>query len=351
MAGGSGTRFWPLSREKFPKQVLKVVGAQSLIQETVARLDGLVAPERIVVVTNRTQRRLISSQLPGLNAHNFVLEPSARNTAACIGLAAIHIRRIDPDAVMVVLPSDHLVRDNRMFHQAVETAIDVARNFDGLVTFGIPPSRPETGYGYIQIERSGDGLPEMVHRVRAFAEKPNVETARRFVSSGDFYWNSGIFVWHVARILSEMEEHLPEQYHQLEAIDRAWGSPSYPRTLLSRWARIKPISIDYGVMEVASAPIFMVEGDFGWSDVGSWDELYRINDANHQGNVEMGESVLLDAESNLIYSPDRLTAVIGLKDILVVNTPQATLICPLSRAQDVKQLVERLKREGREKYL
>jgi len=351
MAGGSGTRFWPLSRRRTPKQVLAILGPNSLLQDTVQRIMGLAPSERTFVVTNLRQKRLIAQQLPDLSDSNYILEPSPRNTAPCIGLAAFAIRRIDPQAVMIVLPSDHLVRDESAFIQAIRTAVEVARQTDGLVTFGIPPTRIETGYGYIQFEPTDGDLPKSVHRVKAFAEKPNRETAERFVASGEFYWNSGIFIWRVERILKEMEEHLPEQYHQLDMISRAWGQPGYARTLVNRWGRIRPISIDYGVMEVASSPIYMVEGDFGWSDVGSWDELYRLHKGNANHNVTLGETALIDAKDNFIYSPGKITAMVGLDNVMVINTPTATLICPLDRAQDVKQVVEKLKREGKEHYL
>jgi mannose-1-phosphate guanylyltransferase len=351
MAGGSGTRFWPLSRARVPKQVLSILGPNSLLQETVARLDGLISREQTFLLTNARQKKVIAPQLEGLTEVNYVLEPSARNTAACIGLAAIHIRRRDPEGVMVVLPSDHLVRDIPVFQKAVRTAVEVAEKFDALVTFGIPPTRPETGYGYVQFSPTCGNLPKDVHQVKAFAEKPNKTTAARFVASGDFYWNSGIFVWKVSRILKEMEDHLPEMHHQLQMIDRSIGKPEYNRVLANRYGRIRPISIDYGIMEVATSPIYMVEGKFGWSDVGSWDELYRQYAPGASGNVIVGEAVTVDASGNFIHSPGKMTAVIGLNKVLVVNTKNAVLICPLERAQDVKMVVEKLRREGKDKYL
>lgn len=351
LAGGSGTRFWPLSRARVPKQVLSILGPNSLLQETVARLEGVVPPERTFIVTNRRQKKVIAHQLAGLGDDNFIIEPSARNTAPCIGLAAIHIRRLDPDGVMLVLPSDHIVRDVVEFQRAIRTAVEVVQKFDALVTFGIPPTRPETGYGYIQFARTNADLPKGVHRVKTFAEKPNKATAQRFLSAGDFYWNSGIFVWKASRILQEIEEYLPEQYHQLQLIDRAIGTPGYYKVLASRYGRVRPISIDYGVMEVAATPILMVEGRFGWSDVGSWDELYRQHTPGPGGNVVIGEAAAVDAEDCFIYSPGKMAAVIGLDKILVVNTPTALLICPLDRAQDVKLIVEKLRKEGKDHYL
>ncbi len=351
MAGGSGTRFWPLSRVKTPKQVISMLGPKSLLQETVSRLNGLIPKDRIFIATNRLQKKVIAPQLPELSDNNYIIEPSARNTAPCIGLAAMHIKRIDPDGVMIILPSDHLVRNIAGFQNAVTSAVDIAKKHDALVTFGIPPDRPETGYGYIQFAPRSADLPQNIHRVKTFAEKPNRATALRFLSSGDFYWNSGIFIWKASRILAEFEEHLPEQFHQLESIEKNYGSTHYLRSLVTRYGRIRPISIDYGIMEVTKTPIFMVVGHFDWSDVGSWDELYRQYSPDNDGNVIVGLGSTLDSKNCFIYSQDKMTALIGLKNMLVVNTPNALLICPLDKAQDVKQIVEKLRAEGKEKYL
>lgn len=351
MAGGSGTRFWPLSRQKSPKQVLSLFSDNSLIQDTVKRLSGLVPLERILIVTNREQYEVIAPQLPELSDENYLLEPAPLNTAPCIGLAAIHIRHKDPDGIMVVLPSDHLVRSTELFQKRIRQAVELVELYDPMVTIGIPPTRPETGYGYIQFNDKSE-LPENVHRVKTFAEKPNLATAERFIESGDFYWNSGIFIWSASRILAEMEEYLTDQHFQLLQIEGAIGQPDFQQKLESHYNRIRSISIDYGVMEVSRDPIFMIKGDFGWSDVGSWDELYRISDdRDDSGNVAVGDVEILDADCNYIYSPDRLTAVIGIKEILVVNTSTATLICPRNRAQDVKIIVEQLRKKGKTKQL
>jgi len=351
MAGGSGSRFWPLSRARRPKQVLNILGPNSLLQETVARLGDLAPLERTFIVTNAAQKKVIASQLEQFTDYNYIIEPSARNTAACIGLAAVHVRKFDPDGVMIVLPSDHLVKDKAVFRKAVRVAVEVAAREDALVTFGVPPTRPETGYGYIQFSSVNGDLPGGVHRVKAFAEKPNKTTAQRFVASKDFYWNSGIFVWRTSRILKEMEDHLPEMHHQLMAIDRAIGTPEYKRVLAARYGRIRPISIDYGVMEVTKTPIYMVEGRFGWSDIGSWDELYRQQARIPGENVIVGEGVAMEGSGNFIHSPGRMTAVIGLDNVMVVNTRDAVLICPRDRAQEVKLVVEKLKRDGKDKYI
>jgi len=354
MAGGSGTRFWPKSRQKNPKQVLNLFGENSLIQDTVFRLDGLVPAENIFIVTNAEQKEMIAPQLPNLNDGNYILEPAPLNTAPCIGLAAIHIKAIDPDGVIMVLPSDHRISNLELFHQRALQAVDLVKKHDCLVTMGIPPTRPETGYGYIQFSNEREDLPDGVSPVITFAEKPNLPTAQRFVNSGDFYWNSGMFIWSVGRILAEMEEHLPEQYLQLSRIAESHGNDDYQTTLENHYNRIRPISIDYGVMEVSKTPIMMITGDFGWSDVGSWDEMYRIQvteNSDSSGNVLIGDAVTHDAENCYVDSEGKLTAIIGLEGVLVINTPTATLICSRDKAQDVKAIVDKLRKAGKTEQL
>ncbi|MCF7809824.1 mannose-1-phosphate guanylyltransferase [bacterium] len=351
MAGGSGTRFWPLSRRITPKQVLAINGPRTMMQETFDRLEDLIPPEKTYIVTNEEQVKFIAPQLPQLSTDNFILEPVGRNTAPCIGLAATHIYNHDPNGIMVVLPADHLIRNKSAFQNIVKTAINFIEEHDALVTIGIKPTRPETGYGYIQFKTADKNAPEPVHEVVAFAEKPDQKTAELFLQSGDFYWNSGMFIWRASRILSEMEEYLPEQYAQLQKIAAFLNKNKYQQKLIKHYQIIRPISIDYGIMEVTSSPIFMIEGNFDWSDVGSWDELYRISQKDRDGNVLIGETLTIDSENNYIYSPGKLTAVIGLNDILVVNTPTATLICPFNRAQSVKEVVEKLEKDKRDEYL
>jgi len=351
MAGGSGTRFWPLSREMSPKQILKLIGPKSLLQETVSRMPGVIPRDQIVVVTSQQQVDIIKPHLLGVLDSNILVEPMPKNTAPCIGLAALHIQRLDPEAVMVVLPSDHRITDLEKFQSVLQTGIDLTLENRSLVTIGIPPTRPETGYGYIQIKPENSNLPDGVHTVETFAEKPNRTTAERFLQSGDFFWNSGIFIWKAKQILSEMEEHLPDQYAQLRLIDQADGEDDYFSVLSNHYNRIRPISIDYGIMEVSQSRIYMLEGAFGWSDVGSWDELFRIHSKTGMQNVTEGEAIYIDSSNNLVYSPNKMAAVIGMEDVLVVNTPDATLICPLDRAQDVKNIVEKLRKDNRKEYL
>ena len=352
LAGGAGTRFWPLSRKRKPKQVLKLFSENSLIQDTIARLDGLVPDSNLLIVTNAEQYKSIEPQLPQLTGKQYLLEPTPLNTAPCIGLAAIHILHKDPKGIMLVLPSDHLIRAKDQFQERVLQAVEVVKKHDPLVTMGIPPTRPETGYGYIQFDDDTKRLPEGVYRVKTFAEKPNLPTAQRFVDSGDFYWNSGMFIWRASRILAEIEEHLPEMHKVLMNIKQAIGTPEYEEVLRDQYPRIRPVSIDYGIMEVSRASIFVFKATFDWSDIGSWDEIYRItSEKDDGGSVIIGDAVSYDAVRNLIYSPNKLTAVLGVKDIMVINTPTATLICPRDRAQEVKFIVEKLAKEGRTRQL
>jgi len=351
MAGGSGTRFWPLSREKAPKQVLSIINDTSLLRETFNRISELIPNDNIIVVTSRRQVEVIRPQIDGIKESNIIIEPTPRNTAPCIGLAAIHIMNRDPEGIMLVLPSDHLIKDETSFRLKVSTGLKLVSELDPIVTIGIKPTRAETAYGYIQITDDDDELPKGVHAVKAFAEKPNKATALRLLKSGDFYWNSGIFMWSARRILAEIEEYIPEQYEQLMLIAQGFNLDNFEDYLANQYNRIKPISIDYGIMEVTSSPIYMISADFGWSDIGSWDELSRILANGNEKNVTRGLTVVVDSKGNFIYSPEKLTAVIGMEGVLVVNTADATLICPLDRAQDVKSVVEKLRKDGQLEYL
>jgi mannose-1-phosphate guanylyltransferase len=314
-------------------------------------MPGIIPKDQVVVVTSQQQVEIIKPHLPGVSASNIIIEPMPKNTAPCIGLAALHCKRLDPDAVMVVLPSDHRITDLEKFQSVLQTGIELAHTDNSLVTLGIPPNRPETGYGYIQIKQEASKLPEGVYTVETFAEKPNRPTAERFLQSGDFFWNSGIFIWKAKQILAEMEEHLPDQYAQLMLIDQAYGRDDYFEILSEHYNRIRSISIDYGIMELSHSKIFMISGGFGWSDVGSWDELFRIHSKPGVQNVTEGDAIYIDSKNNLVYSPNKLTAVIGMDNVLVVNTSDATLICPLDRAQDVKNIVEKLRKDNRKECL
>jgi mannose-1-phosphate guanylyltransferase len=354
MAGGVGARFWPRSREKCPKQLLPIAGEGTLIQNTVARLDGIVEKKDIFIVTNKIQKSPIIKQLPTIPPNNILVEPIGRNTAPCIGLASLFMRRIDPDAVMLVLPADHIIKDVGEFHRIISIGIQVASEMKGLVTIGIKPDRPETGYGYIQVlEDTQEKNPyssQGVLRVKTFAEKPNLPTAERFLESGDFVWNSGMFIWRIDTILKEIKEHLPDLHQEPLNIDAVLGTEKYMPTLERVYGILRGISIDYGVMEKAQK-VYVLKGDFGWSDVGSWDEVYRIAEKDEQGNVVLGNVILKDVNNSIVQSTEKVVGVLGVDDLIVINTDDAILICKRGKSQEVKEIVDYLKRKRMNEFL
>ncbi|MGB6648804.1 MAG: mannose-1-phosphate guanylyltransferase [Bacteroidota bacterium] len=354
MAGGVGTRFWPRSREKRPKQLLEIVGEGTMIQNTVGRLKKIVGSHETFVVTNRIQRAALLKQLPRIPEENIIDEPVGRNTAPCIGLAALFVRRISPTAVMVVSPADHIIQDDKEFHRVLRIAIQTAEESNSLLTIGVQPTRPEIGYGYIQTyNEDGNHNPYFgrgVLKVKAFAEKPNLQTAERFLASGDFLWNSGMFVWRVDTILQQIEESLPELYAELMKIDKAIGTPRYQNTLEKAYGVIRGISIDYGVMERAER-VFVIKGDFGWSDLGSWDEVVHQSGKDSGGNSITGPVIQKDTSDCFIFSPDKLVATIGVEDLIIVNTDDALLVCRKGRSQDVKEISDYLRRKQMNEYL
>jgi mannose-1-phosphate guanylyltransferase len=354
MAGGVGTRFWPRSREKTPKQLLEILGKGSMLQNTVKRLEGLVAPTDTFVVTNRVQRGLVEKQLPAVPAENILDEPVGRNTAACIGLASLFVRRQDPSSVMVVIPADHVIHNVEEFHRVLNVAITMASESSSLLTIGIRPTRPETGYGYIQVHTDEAGTnpyaAQGVMKVKTFAEKPNLQTAERFLASGDFLWNSGMFVWKADTILHEITTCLPELARELTKIDEAIGTPQYQSTLEKVYGMIRGISIDYGVME-RSEHVYVIRGDFGWSDLGSWDEVSLQSGKDSGGNTITGPVIQIDTGNCFVYSPDRLVATVGIEDLIIVNTDDALLVCRKGRSQDVKEIADYLKRKQMNGYL
>jgi len=348
MAGGVGSRFWPKSRERSPKQFLEIVGPGSMIQNTVARIQSIVPAHNTFVVTNKLQEELTYKQLPSIPKENILIEPVGRNTAPCIGLAASLIHKIDPKAIMIVLPADHVIRDAEEFLRVLGQAVRVAEISDALITIGIKPSRPETGYGYIQFEeelQSGNPYKkEGVLRVKTFAEKPNLETAERFLQSGDFLWNSGMFVWKAHSILKEIEVHLPDLHLQLKTLNQKPGSVEFKSALEQAYGLIRSISIDYGVMEKAGN-VFVAKGDFGWSDVGSWDEVVRLASTDNDQNSVKGVVITKDASGNYVDAGGRIVAVVGVEDLIIITTDDAVLVCKKGRSQDVKEIVDYMRRK------
>ncbi len=345
MAGGVGSRFWPRSRERSPKQLLPMLGSDTMIQLTVQRLQPLIAPQDVIVITNAVTGAQVRQQLPAVPPENIIEEPIGRNTAPCVALAAQFVERTDPGSVMVVLPADHLIADVGRFHSALEAACDVADRQRALVTMGIVPTRPETGYGYIQVGQALE-RPEApaVHRVLRFAEKPDVETAKRFLASGDFLWNSGMFVWRADVILDAVRRHLRDMSDALAPLTHAFGTPGFAAQLDTVYRQIRGISIDYGVMEKADN-VYVVEGDFGWNDVGSWDEVANIREHDEHGNALQGNVFVDGVRNSLVISEAPFTAAVGVDDLIIINTADALLVCRRGVSQDVKKVVDYLRRK------
>jgi mannose-1-phosphate guanylyltransferase len=348
MAGGVGSRFWPRSRERTPKQLLKIFGDNTMVQETINRLESLIPDERIFIITNKLQSEEIKKQLPNIPVENIIEEPFGRNTAACIGVASLLIQSKDPEAVTVVLPADHIIKDRDVFINILEQAANFADKSDGLVTIGIPPTRPETGYGYIQIDDIE--IEAAIHKVLTFAEKPNYATAVRFLESGDFLWNSGMFIWRVNAILDEIRIHMHDLNFELENLKPHCFTESFNDALYNAYGQLRSISIDYGIME-KSKRVFLIKGRFAWSDVGSWEEVYQLSEKNENGNAFMGEVYADMTNDSFIYSPEKFTAVIGLDNIIVINTDDALLVCRRDQSQEVKKVYDYLKHSKTNKYL
>jgi mannose-1-phosphate guanylyltransferase/mannose-6-phosphate isomerase len=354
MAGGSGTRFWPLSREKMPKQLLKIGGNDTLIQETVGRILPLITQQDIFIVTNQGLAddidRQLSSRFGGAWNANIIFEPLARNTAPALGLSALHLSRMDPDAIMVVLSADHAIRRVEEFLRLIRIAAAAAQQ-DYLVMLGIKPNRPETGYGYIKAGALIDGPGiDGVCSVEAFVEKPNRETAQTYLKNGTYYWNSGMFVWKVKTFLAELEKHQPTMYQGLLEIQSSIGTDREAHVVNTVFQKLKSISIDYAVME-KTARAAVIPADIEWSDVGSWAALDEVSDKDAAGNIISGNVIDLGSRDSVIYAEKRLVATIGLHEVIVVDTPDATLVCSKDKAQDVKKIVEELKKRKSEEHL
>ncbi len=352
MAGGVGTRFWPRSRTKNPKQVLNIFNHETMIQSTYHRIEGLVDPSRVMVVTNLEQKEIIKEQLRNLPEENLVIEPFGRNTAPCIGLAALRVQQFDADGIMIVLPADHLIENVNEFQRCVQQAASFAFQHGGLLTLGITPTYAATSYGYIQ---QGDKISDFnghsIYRVKTFAEKPDPETAERFLKSGDFYWNSGMFIWKASTILKEIEDKMPELYEGLMEIKPELGKSGFESKVEDVYRRIRGNSIDYGVMQKAKN-VYMIPTDMGWNDVGSWEVVHQISPKDKLKNAgEYQELFTIDSRDNYIFAPGKLVAMVGVKNLVFVDTGDAILICKKSRSQDVKDIVEQLKKNGMDEFI
>ncbi|MFI3237861.1 MAG: mannose-1-phosphate guanylyltransferase [Lachnospiraceae bacterium] len=352
MAGGKGERFWPKSRSNRPKQFLSLTDdGQTLIQLTVKRLLPVVEYEDVFIVTNKDYVGLVREQLPEIPVENIIAEPVARNTAPCIGLAAAIIQQKYEDAVMMVLPSDHLITQNQMYIATLKTAAKVAVDGDNLVAIGITPTYPETGYGYINYgEEMDDTRYSNVYGVRQFVEKPNLDKAKEYINSGNFIWNSGMFVWRASTIMKQFEQFLPDTYRGLVTIQEHIGTEDYTEVLTDTFTGFKSESVDYAIMEKADN-IYTIPGTFGWDDVGGWLAMERINKTNELGNVISGNVITVNTKNTTVIGAKKLIATVGLEDIIVVDTEDAILLCAKESTQDVKKVIENLKICNRTEYI
>jgi len=338
LSGGLGLRFWPKSRKNLPKQFLKVLGEKTMIENTVERISNIIPNDRICIVTNNIYVDKINEILK-IKSSNIFKEPLNKETASCIGLAAIKLLKRDFEATMVVLPSDHVIEGQEEFERAIVKAIDVAQDGDYLVTFGINPTRPESGYGYIEV---GDTIEEGVYKVKRFIEKPNVDVAASLIEKGNFLWNSGMFVWRADRLLREIKKYLPDLYKNLMRIYEYIGTPDEERVIREEYEKIDGISIDFGVMQRTHRAV-VIPTNFVWDDIGSFTSLERFLNRDEHGNVISNcEAAVLDVRNTTIIGEKRLIAAIGVKDMLIVDTDDVVLICPKDRSQSIKDLVKKI---------
>lgn len=351
LAGGKGTRFWPLSRETWPKQMLNIIGEDTLLRQTFKRLDGFHPQVDIWIVTTKSLFQDIRFHLQALggdaNRIHFIIEPFGKNTAPAVGFAAITLKKISTDSVMIVMPSDHAIQDTKEFQEKLRLGVEMAHQ-EYLVTFGIKPKRPETAYGYIKAGQSLRDSADEIFHVERFLEKPDFKTAEAFIHEGNFYWNSGIFVWKVSKILHEIEVHLPALSQGLKKIHETENLND--ESINEIYSSFENISIDHGVLE-KSEDVLVIPSDFGWSDLGSWTALDDILEKDKRGNIFQGNVVDIDSENSIVIAGDRVLATIDLKEMVVVDTPDATLVSSKGKIQEVKKAVETLKRDHREEHL
>ena len=358
LAGGRGTRFWPRSRTKTPKQLLNIIGKGTMLEQTVARLRRLIAADRVWTVTNAEQDAEVRKQLPAASRKRVLVEPVGRNTAAAIALASFHIRRAAKgDALMAVLPADHYIAQPREYRKIVAAALHVANEPGRMVVLGIPPTRPETGFGYIERMEPSVHVPGAeAYAVRRFTEKPPLETAKKYLASENYHWNAGMFFWRVSTFLEALREHLPETYKILESLAGTIGMAQYKNRLRSVYRKLENISVDYAILEKvtlrAGAPrVFVIPAEVGWSDIGSWEAVYELLAKPAGENIFSGAGHSIDSSGNFISSPGKFVAAIGVKDLVLVDTKDALLICPRERAQDVGKIVKWLEAEKLKKLL
>ncbi len=349
MAGGRGERFWPKSRKSLPKQFLSLTDdGKTMIQLTVERISPLVSIENVYISTNKDYKNLVLEQLPGIPEENILCEPIGRNTAPCIGLGAVHMQKKHGDAVMMVLPSDHLIKYHKMFLNTLSDACEIAEKGENLVTLGITPDYPETGYGYIKF--NPDKIDGQAFAVDRFVEKPSLEVAKEYLEAEEYLWNSGMFVWKVSTILSNIQTFMPETFEGLKKIQTAIDSDEQTSVLEKVFPEFESVSIDYGIMEKAKN-IYILPGAFGWDDVGSWLAVGRIKKSNENGNVVAGNIITVNSRNNIIQGGEKLIATVGVEDLIIIDTEDATLICDKGSAPDIKKVLENLKICNRDEYI
>jgi mannose-1-phosphate guanylyltransferase len=354
MAGGGGTRLWPLSRQKKPKQMLKLIGENTLFQDTINRLRGFFPFKKVRVITTREQYQELKSEIPELKKRNFILEPEPKGTASVVGIAAIFAYSEDPEAILAILPADHYIGNVNSFHRLMSDAY-VAASKDFLVTISIEPKFPATGYGYIH---RGEKLMDLgqapLYRVQEFREKPDRATALAYCESGDYGWNAGIFIWKAETILEEIQKYLPELFSHLELIRKNWGQGKKFEIDQTIWHEIESLTIDYGIMEKSSRVVTIPAKNLEWSDIGDWDSLSEILSRDEHGNILRGcDFVVNDAKNIIAYSdnPDKLISVQSVSDLIIIQTNDALLICDRKDNQKVKEIVANLRKQGKEKFL
>ena len=351
MAGGSGTRFWPRSKAVKPKQYLNLFGSESLLEATIKRFSSFTSNEKIYVVSGKSQAEVLESQTTMLPKSNLIYEPVGKNTLPCIGLAAMFAEQENPDGIMVVTPSDHLIENVELFRDTVLAAVKIADKQNGIVTIGITPTYPATGYGYVQTAENITGLEKIKQfKVERFVEKPNETKATEYLKQGGFYWNSGLFVFKISVFLDAVKQFAPKLYSDLRKIQADLGNPSFEQTLDTIYRAVEGISVDYGIMEHAKN-IYLVEGNFIWNDLGSWESVYLTSEKDENGNAGSGETVIVDSKNSYVYSETGLIALVGLDDVIVVQDGNTTMVCKRDRAEDIKKVVDQLKSENKNQYL
>ena len=352
MCGGSGSRFWPISRKMYPKQFLNTVGEKTMIQLTIDRIGRFIPLENIYMVTNKSYVKTIKEQVPQMLKENLIIEPQIKETAACIGYSAVKLLKKDPEAVMIVLPSDHYIEDEARFIETLKQGIEIAGSDNCLVTMGIKPSRAETAYGYIETGKRIDRPWEIpTYKIKRFTEKPNREKAQEFIDKGTYLWNSGMFIWKAAVLLKQYKKFLPEMYQSLKRMSDHIGNPEETRIVEEEYDKIDGISIDYGILE-KTWDVYVMESSFFWDDIGNWTALERYMHKDENGNSVKGEHTVLDSRNCILYGNKRLIAALGVEDLIIVETDDVVLVCKKDRDQDIKLMIKELvKSEETSKYV